>query len=130
MMTCVLHFSFIKQKTVYEMRISDWSSDVSSSDEDTIRHDVPALDHHGLARPHAAVAHGFARYRLAPCGRDLRARARRHENAPRRDGLRPPAFGRSPDQIGRASCRERVGQYVLIQVGGVSIKNKNKKQNK
>src|SRR3546814_6199609 len=30
----VLHFSFVffKQKTAYEMRISDWSSDVCSSD--------------------------------------------------------------------------------------------------
>src|SRR3546814_20365777 len=30
---CVCHvFFFFKQKTVYEMRISDWSSDVCSSD--------------------------------------------------------------------------------------------------
>src|SRR3546814_6506626 len=27
-----LHFCFFKQKTAYEMRISDWSSDVCSSD--------------------------------------------------------------------------------------------------
>src|SRR3546814_9935309 len=27
-----LHFVFVKQKTAYEMRISDWSSDVCSSD--------------------------------------------------------------------------------------------------
>src|SRR3546814_5596039 len=27
----VLHFFFFKQKTAYEMRISDWSSDVCSS---------------------------------------------------------------------------------------------------
>src|SRR3546814_6951547 len=27
-----LHFFFFKQKTAYEMRISDWSSDVCSSD--------------------------------------------------------------------------------------------------
>src|SRR3546814_5689368 len=30
---CVLFF-FVKQKTAYEMRISDWSSDVCSSDLD------------------------------------------------------------------------------------------------
>src|SRR3546814_2489419 len=30
-MSCVLFF-FFKQKTAYEMRISDWSSDVCSSD--------------------------------------------------------------------------------------------------
>src|SRR3546814_8449706 len=29
---CVYLFFFIKQKTAYEMRISDWSSDVCSSD--------------------------------------------------------------------------------------------------
>src|SRR3546814_2136001 len=28
----VVHFFFFKQKTAYEMRISDWSSDVCSSD--------------------------------------------------------------------------------------------------
>src|SRR3546814_19355384 len=28
----ILHFFFFKQKTAYEMRISDWSSDVCSSD--------------------------------------------------------------------------------------------------
>src|SRR3546814_4715772 len=29
-----MHFVFFKQKTAYEMRISDWSSDVCSSDLD------------------------------------------------------------------------------------------------
>src|SRR3546814_10572204 len=29
---CVCFFFFFKQKTAYEMRISDWSSDVCSSD--------------------------------------------------------------------------------------------------
>src|SRR3546814_7798970 len=28
----ILYFFFLKQKTAYEMRISDWSSDVCSSD--------------------------------------------------------------------------------------------------
>src|SRR3546814_955045 len=32
MSSCVLCFCFFKQKTAYEMRISDWSSDVCSSD--------------------------------------------------------------------------------------------------
>src|SRR3546814_1083543 len=32
-----LFFFFFKQKTAYEMRISDWSSDVCSSDLATIR---------------------------------------------------------------------------------------------
>src|SRR3546814_20610028 len=32
MLCCVCDFFFFKQKTAYEMRISDWSSDVCSSD--------------------------------------------------------------------------------------------------
>src|SRR3546814_4645959 len=32
MLVCVFCFFFFKQKTAYEMRISDWSSDVCSSD--------------------------------------------------------------------------------------------------
>src|SRR3546814_4789894 len=32
MCVCVCLFFFFKQKTAYEMRISDWSSDVCSSD--------------------------------------------------------------------------------------------------
>src|SRR3546814_19240848 len=31
-LTCISRFFFFKQKTAYEMRISDWSSDVCSSD--------------------------------------------------------------------------------------------------
>src|SRR3546814_772407 len=34
---CCLCFFFVKQKTAYEMRISDWSSDVCSSDLDSAR---------------------------------------------------------------------------------------------
>src|SRR3546814_5224216 len=32
MVSCLLFIFFFKQKTAYEMRISDWSSDVCSSD--------------------------------------------------------------------------------------------------
>src|SRR3546814_7354923 len=42
---CICFFFFFKQKTAYEMRISDWSSDVCSSD---------LLQH---LRHHAAGAH-------------------------------------------------------------------------
>src|SRR3546814_10441934 len=31
---CIFYFVFVKQKTAYEIRISDWSSDVCSSDLD------------------------------------------------------------------------------------------------
>src|SRR3546814_9224944 len=33
---CYIVFFFFKQKTAYEMRISDWSSDVCSSDLDMV----------------------------------------------------------------------------------------------
>src|SRR3546814_3208121 len=42
---CVVFFFFFKQKTAYEMRISDWSSDVCSSD---LRDRAPARNGHGL----------------------------------------------------------------------------------
>src|SRR3546814_5109040 len=37
MYLCLCSFFFFKQKTAYEMRISDWSSDVCSSDLDRVR---------------------------------------------------------------------------------------------
>src|SRR3546814_3069526 len=41
----ILYFVFfVKQKTAYEMRISDWSSDVCSSDLQDDHHDHP--EHH------------------------------------------------------------------------------------
>src|SRR3546814_5506261 len=44
---CIYLFFFFKQKTAYEMRISDWSSDVCSSDLEAgapQRYRAPALD--------------------------------------------------------------------------------------
>src|SRR3546814_1164284 len=55
---CCLLF-FFKQKTAYEMRISDWSSDVCSSDlHDDLREAVRLLasDAHGSADRHLLVA--------------------------------------------------------------------------
>src|SRR3546814_8009863 len=46
-------FFFFKQKTAYEMRISDWSSDVCSSD----------LAFHDDLRPRGGPAHGECRHR-------------------------------------------------------------------
>src|SRR3546814_8186130 len=61
MLIFVIMFFFVKQKTAYESRISDWSSDVCSSDlyrkfdypamVERIRSEVPALEHvivHGV----------------------------------------------------------------------------------
>src|SRR3546814_2833984 len=79
-------FFFFKQKTAYEMRISDWSSDVCSSDLRC----RPVVDS-GIAAPHgqAATAGSFGNADGAPFHTAVAA-----------------------EQIGRASCRERVCQYV------------------
>src|SRR3546814_8214618 len=85
---------FFKQKTAYELRISDWSSDVCSSD----------LLRRGRG----------ARHRRA--GADGRRPADLHRRRPARQGgggkPRAGARGAGGDEIGRASCRERECAYV------------------
>src|SRR3546814_14894359 len=57
-------FFFFKQKTAYEMRISDWSSDVCSSDlEGVFEADVLRI---GAARILGAVGAGFDRAVVDP----------------------------------------------------------------
>src|SRR3546814_6105873 len=80
-------FFFFKQKTAYEMRISDWSSDVCSSD-------LLADAAYGRVAAHRAN-------RLDVVRKQQRARAGTRGRQ-RRLGA----------EIGRASCRERVCQYV------------------
>src|SRR3546814_3944173 len=53
-------FFFFKQKTAYEMRISDWSSDVCSSD-------LPQPIDKVLARATLAIHHGGSGMSLACC---------------------------------------------------------------
>src|SRR3546814_11188735 len=78
-------FFFFKQKTAYEMRISDWSSDVCSSDllviiEDALARylDPPGMpvDPHNLAtKPQLDIAFlikaGMAQWQTADVSRDL-----------------------------------------------------------
>src|SRR3546814_1573044 len=85
---------FFKQKTAYEMRISDWSSDVCSSD---------LCDPAGRAAAEAAVA------RLAAGGYRVIAVAAGPVTEPEAESLDGLTL---LGQIGRASCRERVCQYV------------------
>src|SRR3546814_7903795 len=94
---CCVFFFFFKQKTAYEMRISDWSSDVCSSD----------LTAHAVND--AAVL------------TELTVRWVRESGLPAivvpemsyAVELARDWFGDLPDdEIGRASCRERVCQYV------------------
>src|SRR3546814_1625028 len=93
-------FLFFKQKTAYEMRISDWSSDVCSSDLSADRRGVLGR----TAVLYLAVvmaAEGAAHYRT------LRASG----TGPRPHPATHSGYCRWVE-IGRASCRERVWQYV------------------
>src|SRR3546814_2111751 len=90
---------FFKQRTAYEMRISDWSSDVCSSD---------------LPRRHSFHAKPRS-HRI--CGRDFAPPAASVSSAVAspdlKDGVgRRVAIRQAREEIGRASCRERVCQYV------------------
>src|SRR3546814_8602535 len=96
-------FFFFKQKTAYEMRISDWSSDVCSSDLMSLRtwqcrKDAPDRR---LTTQQSGRAWAFA-------GILARATAVFGSQEKAEEWLARPATG----QIGRASCRERVCQYV------------------
>src|SRR3546814_6391757 len=98
MCVVVLLFFFFKQKTAYEMRISDWSSDVCSSD---LLDAVCARDSAKAAR---LMAEDLGR--IVPLV-DAAGLAERCdvivECVPKAAFL---------GKIGRASCRERVCQYV------------------
>src|SRR3546814_1411786 len=90
-------FFFFKQKTAYEMRISDWSSDVCSSD--LIQNSLDAvslyLDGKDADPPASIETEG-----------ELAALA-----YPLRQMVKAAQLIRQ-EKIGRASCRERVCQYV------------------
>src|SRR3546814_9985964 len=119
---CVFFFFFFfKQKTAYELRISDWSSDVCSSD----------LLLRGRLGPHAEVdileqfvealgAHGFTVNESATLFHSLGMLTL---------GAASGAIGLNASEIGRASCRERVCQYVSISVVAVSLKTKRMNRN-
>src|SRR3546814_2261299 len=49
--TMMLFIFFFKQKTAYEMRISDWSSDVCSSDLAAVKDDAEAIANLFAAAP-------------------------------------------------------------------------------
>src|SRR3546814_6090565 len=94
-------FFFFKQKTAYEMRISDWSSDVCSSDlvlrDHRQRDQLGVRMFQGSARHAAKVAEEEnVLESLVLCEVDMSL------------AIRPDDLLK----IGRASCRERVCQYV------------------
>src|SRR3546814_2035793 len=95
---------FIKQKTAYEMRISDWSSDVCSSDL------APAAGESGPAGRGVGVVGGGAARGCEGVGVG-RLRDRQDIGGTDRRDLVVDVVG-DAGEIGRASCRERVCQYV------------------
>src|SRR3546814_9027192 len=117
------YFFFFKQKTAYEMRISDWSSDVCSSDLLGFLSGLRADS--GMVRHGAERAELAAEFELGDAPAALawlrEAEFDDGEECPLRRTLR--ADGGSRDwikgrpatlapQMGRASCMERVCQYV------------------
>src|SRR3546814_13240257 len=146
MFSCIVFF--FKQKTAYEMRISDWSSDVCSSDlidADFLSHrlDRRAARRHRLADDDGDHVHDRAvgqfekvqenRHKpeaVAIAAGD--ARFLRREVEQLEDGeailveirLTP---ARHDAQLGRAASRQRVGQYEWTPVVARSLKKK--KQN-
>src|SRR3546814_1089081 len=103
----LLFFFFFKQETAYEMRISDWSSDVCSSD---LPVHVPA-GRRQRVRPGLDARSGWHPGDLPRRLPPERGRAEHLQlRARRRRGTVPPL--RRLREIGRASCRERVCQYV------------------
>src|SRR3546814_16384892 len=119
-------FFFVKQKTAYEMRISDWSSDVCSSDLGTgaVVSETPC----GTA---PSKWRFLARNRLIAALSDatvvVEAGVRSGSlNTAAHAAYLGRALGAVPGQLGRASGRESVS--VRVDSGGSrSLKKKTKK---
>src|SRR3546814_3245125 len=92
----VVFLFFFKQRMAYELRISDWSSDVCSSDLLAIARPVDRAAHIGLQRAPDAKAMRVPEH--AAVGFLLQ--------------VEQVHLAAELAEIGRASCRERVCQYV------------------
>src|SRR3546814_11916373 len=116
---CNLLLFFFKQKTAYEMRISDWSSDVCSSDlprRHGEHHRVPLRRADEVGYPFQqpssrSAAHGRLQQREDGEGGDPQ-----HDDLAERVERADIHQGHVDDigahEIGRASCRARVCQFV------------------
>src|SRR3546814_4975730 len=92
-------FYFVKHKTAYEMRISDWSSDVCSSD----LRDGSAVEAAAILNARQFVQSLVAKDRETTQAQMVWALGR----------IEPAELDNMvKQQIGRAPCRERVCQYV------------------
>src|SRR3546814_2069527 len=102
-------FFFFKQKTAYEMRISDWSSDVCSSDLKRLSENVGVSDTVQAIRE---LLQGLNESLSLSDNRSVNAGRRIDENAGLSDAKTFASLKSVSEKIGRASCRERVCQYV------------------
>src|SRR3546814_6646663 len=98
-----LYVFFFKQKTAYEMRISDWSSDVCSSDLGVLSHGLIA----GVIDAAMAMLTLAMMIYYSPLLASLAVVALAIFVVARLATVR-----RLQRQIGRESCRARVCQYV------------------
>src|SRR3546814_3699367 len=104
-----------KQKTAYEMRISDWSSDVCSSDLYKFPKDSSAkiLTSGLLGEQYIGIEPGGDMNNLAAGDKiTMTQSAMVLENLISQFLFSKAAEGKEEQKIGRASCRERVCQYV------------------
>src|SRR3546814_12197025 len=104
------------------MRISDWSSDVCSSDLSSSSRFAPfrrKSTDRSTDRESAEGLHGDRHEISRPTARSVRRGiCRSREKALNKLSARKV-------EIGRPSCRERVGKYVKISVVHVTLKIKN-----
>src|SRR3546814_13965482 len=116
------------------MRISDWSSDVCSSDL-TPERPGPDPDAEAVAVDESPSEHDMSRAPAAAAADPAPAYRRKARRAWSGDLVRNlrlcdgwdrggQARERYPAGIGSASCRERVCQFVSISVGGVALQKK------
>src|SRR3546814_11752855 len=107
------------------MRISDWSSDVCSSDLAKSResnHDCKAV--RASSQRSRCSAEAILGMGSGVCATAAHARTSWTSEGESRSC---PWARSARSKIGRASCRERVCQYVSISVVAVSLKKKKKK---
>src|SRR3546814_4075263 len=98
---------FFKQKTAYEMRISDWSSDVCSSDLGDKVHNF------SLKKPNLRWSIPEKRPKRKVFLQDISRTLPLDASAGyARVAKLSTAEISTDEKIGRASCRERVCQYV------------------
>src|SRR3546814_11972043 len=121
-------FFFFKQKTAYEVRISDWSSDVCSSD--LLSSFSPGLNE--TAAKQLPVATEPVRRQCFFSTWPIRFMGRSNDperSAAQHHGKQATATTTIDEEIGRAPCRESGCRYVWIVGVAASLKKTTKSKN-